>query len=151
VDEQIFPDLTIPDGLTNHEAGSDAVSEYGKELAFDFTRGELIIENGRPKLVEGIDAVKIWIEKTLRTARYRYPIYSFEYGCELEDLIGIEIPSDVLESEIKRVIAEAIIYDDRIESVEDFKISRSSDCLHLTFRVVTVFGDSFTQEVNHHV
>jgi phage baseplate assembly protein W len=151
VAEQIFPDLTIPDGLTTDEAGSDAVTDYGKELAFDFTKGELIIENGRPKLVEGIDAVRVWIEKTLRTARYRYPIYSFEYGCELEDLIGIEIPSDVLESEIKRVIAEAIIYDDRIESVEDFKISRSSDCLHLNFRVVTVFGDSFTQEVNHHV
>lgn len=40
------------------------------------------------KLVEcdGIDAIKVWIEKILRTEKNRYKIYDgTDYGCQIED------------------------------------------------------------------
>lgn len=144
MDENIYPQITVPDIPTQASAATD----YGKELAFDFAKGDFIYEDGKPKVVEGIEAFKIWIEKTVRTARYRWPIYSFAYGCELEDVIGYDIPRAVLESEIPRVLREALIYDNRIEDVRDFVIERGGDWLKVTFAVVTTLGDQFTQEVS---
>lgn len=143
--DSIFPQITVPETAVPSQTKA---TSYGKELAFDFATGEFILEDGKPKVVEGIEALKIWIEKALRTARYRWPIYSFNYGNELEDIIGLDIPRPVLESEVKRVIREALIYDDRIEDVRDFIIERSGDQLKVTFTVVTVLGDTLRQEVN---
>lgn len=120
---------------------------YGKELAYDFEKGDFIYQDGRPKIVEGTEALKVWIEKAIRTARYRFPIYTFQYGCELEDIIGLDLPRAVLESEVQRVIKEALIYDDRIEDVRDFIIERGGDWLKVTFTVITTLGDTLQQEV----
>jgi hypothetical protein len=132
----IFPAINVP------TIDSQATVSYGKELAFDFGSGEFSLDDGKPRVVEGLEALEVWIEKAIRTARYRFPIYSFEYGCELEDIIGKDIPRAIFESEIKRVITEALIYDDRISDVKDFKFTRGGDWLRVEFTVVTVRGDS---------
>jgi len=143
VAESIFPDITVSEtDQTNPEPVT-----YGKELAFDFEKGDFIMEDGAPKVVEGIEALKVWIEKTIRTVRYRFPAYSFQYGCELEDIIGLDIPRAVLESEVRRLIREALIYDDRIQDVRDFVIERGGDWLKVEFAVITFDDNSFRQEV----
>lgn len=141
--DPIYPDIPVPES-----ADAAVATSYGKELAYDFAAGEFILEDGKPKVVEGIEALKVWIEKAIRTARYRWPIYTFAYGCELEDIVGLDLAPAVLESEVKRAITEALIYDNRIEAVEDFVIERGGDWLKVTFRVVTTLGESFTQEVS---
>ncbi|MGB9903036.1 MAG: DUF2634 domain-containing protein [Desulfotomaculales bacterium] len=138
----LYPQIPVP-GIT----GTKTVT-YGKELAFDFAAGEFIMEDGRPKVVEGVDALKVWIEKAIRTARYRFPIYSFRYGCELEEIIGKDIPRAVLESEIRRVIREALIYDNRISDVRDFKFDRGGDWLKVEFTVITFDNNAFRQGVS---
>lgn len=139
----IFPDIKVT------ETGQTATNQvsYGKELAFDFEAGDFIYIDGQPKVVEGVEALKVWIEKTIRTARYRFPAYTFQYGCELEDIIGLDIPRAVLESEVKRVIREALVYDDRITEVKNFIINRGGDWLNIEFDVVTFDDNTFTQEV----
>jgi hypothetical protein len=139
----IFPELEV----TEINKADDERVAYGKELAFDFAGGDFIMVDGSPKVVEGVEALKVWIEKAIRTARYRFPAYTFNYGCEIEEIIGYDIPRPVLESEVQRVIREALIYDDRIEDVRDFIIERGGDWLKVTFRVITFLGDSFEQEV----
>lgn len=139
----IFPEFEYSD---TQETTTTQVT-YGKELAFDFEKGDFIYQDGKPKVVEGVEALKVWIEKAIRTARYRFPIYSFQYGCELEDIIGLDLPRAVLESEVQRVIKEALIYDDRIEDVRDFIIERGGDWLKVTFTVITALGDTLEQEV----
>lgn len=139
----IFPEFEYSD---TQETTTTQIS-YGKELAFNFEIGDFIYQDGKPKVVEGIEALKVWIEKAIRTARYRFPIYSFQYGCELEDIIGLDLPRAVLESEVQRVIKEALIYDDRIEDVRDFIIERGGDWLKVTFTVITALGDTLEQEV----
>lgn len=143
----IFPDIAIPEEVTTQLKATT----YGRELDFDFTAGQFILEDGAPRVLEGPDALRIWITKTLLTARYRFPIYSFNYGCEMEDVIGYDIPRPVLEAEIPRVIREALIYDDRINDVRDFSIVRESDYLIVEFTVITFDGQSITQEVAYSV
>ena len=88
---------------------------------------------------DGIDAVKQAIYKILFTERYNYAIYSWNYGIELQDLIGK--PKDFAHFNLEKRITEALLQDDRINSVDNFVFSSNKGDLHVTFTVNTVFGD----------
>ncbi|MBG9788685.1 DUF2634 domain-containing protein [Brevibacillus laterosporus] len=91
-------------------------------------------------MIDGETAVRQFIRKAIITARFRFPIYDGEYGCELVDLIGQDLPIELLRAEIPRVIAEALIYDDRIDDVYDFEVEREEDKLFVSFYVDTTDG-----------
>lgn len=87
-----------------------------------------------------IEAMKQVIFKILNTERYQYIIYSWNYGIELEDLFGE--PVSYVCPELERRITEALVQDDRIESVDSFSFDLSQKRkVHVTFIVHTVFGD----------
>ncbi len=87
-----------------------------------------------------IQAMKQVVYKILNTARYRYIIYSWNYGIELEDLFGK--PVSFVCPEIERRITEALLQDDRIEAVDSFLFDISKrHIVHVTFNVQTIFGE----------
>ena len=59
-----------------------------REVKWDYVHDVPVLKNGEPVLVEGIEAVKVWAWNALYTVRFRYLIYPWEYGDELETLIG---------------------------------------------------------------
>lgn len=61
---------------------------------------------------DGLEALKQAIHKVLATEQYEYPIYSFKYGIAWKELIGEERP--YVRAEMKRMIQEALLQDDRI-------------------------------------
>ena len=61
---------------------------------------------------DGLEAVKQAIYNILNTERYRYIIFSWNYGVELQDLIGK--PMDYAMVEVERRITEALTQDDSI-------------------------------------
>lgn len=97
--------------------------------------------------IDGQSAIQQTVAKVLRTSRYRFLVYDDEYGSELEDVISQNLPFELLELEIPRAIKEALTVDDRIEDVVDFVISQDGNALYITFRVITVSGDEFNEEV----
>ncbi|WP_010495090.1 DUF2634 domain-containing protein [Paenibacillus elgii] len=111
-----------------------------KTYALDFETGEI------SGLIDGPDAIRQFIRKAIATARFRFLIYDAQYGCELEDLIGQDVPMPLLQAEIPRVIREALIYDDRIADVGNFVIRREADALYVSFDVQTTEG-LITEEV----
>ena len=95
---------------------------------------------------DSLEAVKQSIYKTLNTERYHYIIYSWNYGVEFVDLIGQ--PISYVCSEIQRRIEEALLQDDRIESVSDFEFDTSNKHeVVCTFVVHTIFGDIAEEKV----
>jgi phage baseplate assembly protein W len=91
-------------------------------------------------VIDGIDAVKQFIRKAIATARFRFMIYSADYGSEIDALIGQDVPDALLQAEIPRVIIDALIYDDRILGVSGFIIERVADGLYVTFAVDSIYG-----------
>lgn len=87
---------------------------------------------------DGLKAMKLAVFKILSTERYRYPIYSWNYGIELEDLFGQPIP--YVYAELQRRITEALEADDRIISVTGFEFSHDDGDVFATFDVETIFG-----------
>ena len=69
------------------------------------------------------EAMKQVIYKILNTERYKYLIYSWNYGIELEDLFGR--PAKAVTGELERRITEALIQDDRINSVDSFVFKKA--------------------------
>lgn len=103
-----------------------------------------IVDNRIVGTVDGIDAVKQAVFLILNIERYDYPIYSWDFGVELKDLVGQDI--DYVMAEVKRRITEALLQDDRIEDVNDFEFEVDKSKVHVTFTVYVNYG-SFEQEM----
>lgn len=96
----------------------------------------------------GADAVSQAVYKLLNTEKYEYPIYSFDYGIALEDLIGKD--PDYVVIEIERRISECLLADERISEVTDFVFEEIGDELSISFLVKTIYGDmNVTKEVTY--
>lgn len=93
---------------------------------------------------DGIEAVQQAVYKILNTERYTYPIYSWDYGIELNDLFGQPIPWVYPELELR--ITDALTWDDRITSVTDFQFDNVKNDVHAKFTVNTIYG-SFEEEL----
>lgn len=90
---------------------------------------------------DDLDAVKQAIYLILNTERYDFPIYSWDYGIELVDLIGKPMP--YVMAEIPRRVEDALLQDDRIKDVRNFEFEVNKRKLHVTFEVVTKY-EAFT-------
>jgi hypothetical protein len=88
---------------------------------------------------DGTQAMKQAIYLILNIERYKYVIFPWSYGIELEDLFGQPI-SFVL-PEIKRRVTEALIHDTRITSVDNFNFTVGKGVVTATFTAHTIFGD----------
>jgi phage baseplate assembly protein W len=109
-------------------------------------------ENGRiGSKIDGDIALKQFVVKAIMTPRSRYAIYSDDYGCELDDLIGEDVTPDLLNSEIPRMIRDALIYDDRISDVTNITVQKDGDKVYISFTVVTNTGDELNEEVTLNV
>lgn len=97
---------------------------------------------------DDLEAMKQAIYKILLTERYQYIMYSWNYGIELLDLYGE--PVSYVCPELERRITEALLWDDRIESVSDFEFDVSKKgVVHVSFTAHTIFGDvQAEREVN---
>ena len=89
--------------------------------------------------VDELEAVKQAVFKILNTERYRYPVYSWNYGIELDDLFGE--PADYVCAELERRVREALTADDRIDSVDNFKFDVSKKkTVSVSFSVHSIYG-----------
>ena len=91
--------------------------------------------------ISGLDSLcqAIWV--MLEVPRYRYPIYSWQYGSELDTLIGSGF-SDV-QQKAPTMIRDALLRDDRIDEVDSFTVSRTQqrDAADITFTVHSRLGN----------
>lgn len=88
--------------------------------------------------VDGLEAMKQAVNKILQTERYRYAIYDWNYGIELEELYGKNVPYVI--PELKKRIEEALLADDRVMVVTDFSFAQEKNSVTAEFLVHTIFG-----------
>ena len=98
--------------------------------------------SGQPsgKIVEGLEAIRVWIWCCLKTERFRHPIYSWDYGVSMEQYIGGAYSKEYIETDCEAEIREALMINPYITGITDFKIQFSKDKLNISFLVETKFG-----------
>jgi phage baseplate assembly protein W len=111
----------------------------GKSFLFDFTSGDFVMRNGSLAECDGTNAIKVWIEKILRTEKGRFKIYDdTEYGCRLEDLlIGSNYSAAFVKAELKREIEDALMQNQNISAVSNFNLERTTSGILIRLEVET--------------
>lgn len=101
-------------------ATADPPVPFGRGWAFDFLNSRFIRYGSSPAIASGLDNLRMWIEKTLRTKRFAHPIYSNQYGMQLpREIIEARFDGE-LTAEYAQAITEALLVHDRIQKVRDF-------------------------------
>lgn len=135
----------IPNNNYDEELDEDQETDFDIEKESSLTyamriTGRVDKDNKFLGKVDEEDALRQAILKIIHTERYEHEIYSWDYGIELQDLIGEQIP--YVMSEIKRRIEDALTADERIDAVEDFTVEQiEKRTLHITFAVITTEGE----------
>lgn len=110
--------------------------EIPREYEIDFVTGQLT-----GNIVEGLEAIRTWIWLALHTERYRHVIFSWEYGNELETLIGKTYSQEYIDTEVPEMIKDCLCMNRFIHNVSDVDFEIRNDKLVGTFVAQTDYGE----------
>ena len=121
---------------------------FNTELEYVSQPSKTWLINRQTMRVQGgtddLPSVKQAAEIILSTTRFEWQVYTANMGTELEGLIGED--ASYIESELPRIVEEALLVDDRITEVGNFQHKTYGDTMTWTFTVVSVFG-AFSEEL----
>ncbi|MBC3938290.1 DUF2634 domain-containing protein [Anaerotruncus massiliensis (ex Liu et al. 2021)] len=112
-----------------------------REVKWDFEKGEPVFRGGEPVVVEGAEAIKTWVWKALVTERARYEIYSWDFGSEVESLIGQPYTDELKRAEAVRYVREALEINPYITEVTTASVDFDNGVLTIDVTVDTVYGE----------
>lgn len=118
------------------------VVDTPREYEIDFSTGQLT-----GKIVEGKEAVKVWVWCCLKTERLRHAIYSWDYGASLEQYIGDTYDSEYMETAVEAEIREALLINPYITGIRDFSLAFDGSRLEISMTVETRFGNTEVNEI----
>lgn len=134
--ESIFPFLDPVETETTED-----LAPMAKEYAWDFNKEDFAKRGNKLCVVEGDEAIKVWLWKLFSTERFRYLIFDWDYGHELEELMGRGYTEAYLNSEAERFVREAIEYNlgDYITKVTEINVDFTGEQLKISFVVQTIY------------
>ena len=93
--------------------------------------------------VEDKEAVMQAIWKVLSTRRFAHLIYDDQYGLDVMNRINVGLTQQYLDSDVPKMVEEALLTDDRITGVDSFiyAILPPGDCVSMEFTAYTIYGD----------
>ncbi|MBR1844276.1 MAG: DUF2634 domain-containing protein [Lachnospiraceae bacterium] len=123
------------------------IEANGQQEYIDFildkdTKKFTVIGNERESIIS-------WVEWAIRINRYKYPIFPYNYGCELSD----EIKGKVLNDEELKDIVEYCIVDclkvfQWIDEVEVRNIKKENTKVSCRIIIKTIYGEEIDNEYN---
>lgn len=113
-----------------------------KEIARDPVTGKTLWRGGSPVLVTGLEAVVSWAQAALRTVRCKHPIFSQDFGCEAESLIGRAWSDAVKNAEAPRMVRDALTASPYITGVEDLSVTFCGNRLEISGTLKTIYGEA---------
>ena len=115
-----------------------------QEYAWDFERDCFLYDvNGRHILLTRNPALEVWLYKALKTERFEYLVYSWQYGIELKPFIGKVMGVQERYSELRRVITECLMVNPYIRSIDSFSITpeNRAELIRVHITLTTVYGE----------
>ncbi|MED1642168.1 DUF2634 domain-containing protein [Brevibacillus agri] len=129
--------LEMPATEITRQARSQTVH---KTFLWDFQAGDFVLRDGKLVEVTGIEYIKVWIEKALRTVKDSLIYAGTGYGSEHHSLIGQNFHPDFSRAEYERMIREALLQNDAITQVANFKFTQDGERLSVEFDVTSIYG-----------
>ena len=121
--------------LAVETSDSEAVA-LPREFGVNFDTGAMTGE-----IVEGSEAVKVWAWFALQSARYRYQVYSWDYGSELESLIGTGYSEQYTKSRVQKMLEDCLLINENITGIKNLACTFDGESLSASFTLQTKFGE----------
>lgn len=130
------------DNTIQNDTWNSKKTNRGKSFSFDFFKGDFNVIDGKLQEIDTIEALKLWIEKILKTDKFKFKIYdNTDYGVtNFKELITSDFPFEFVKAEIERTIKEVLLKNNSIKSVENFKFERNKKLLMVSFDCSTIYG-----------
>lgn len=112
-----------------------------REIAWDFDNNIPVLENGDFKIVEGDEAIKVWCYFAIKTNRYEHSIYSWNFGSEIESLVGQAYTPSLTKAEAERFLCEALLINPYILEVNVDDVSFSDGLLSASIKITTIYNE----------
>ena len=107
-----------------------------KEYEIDFETGQL---TGR--IVTGLEAILVWAWLALNTAKYRYIQYSWDYGHELDTLVGQRLDAEYMETSVQTMLEECLLLNEHITGVEILGFNIEENKVAGKIKIITDYGE----------
>lgn len=133
----IFPMISPPED----QGAQSQTLPLCREVGWDYVNDVPIFRDGEPVVVEGKEALKVWIWRALRTPRFKYEIYTWAYGSEFESLLGQAYSDAVKTAEAPRYLRECLIINPYIKEVKDITVTFEAAKLTVKGTAVTIYGE----------
>ena len=130
----LLPSFAL-DAVEETEELEENLIDTPKEYGIDFATGQLT-----GTTVTGLEAIKVWIWLALHVERYRFPIYTWQYGAELDQYIGKGYSQEYLEADVQETIEDCLMQNEHITALSDFEVALNGDKLSISFHVETDIG-----------
>lgn len=95
--------------------------------------------------IDDKEALMQSVDACLRTKRHRFAIYPYDYGNELESLMGLG--EELLKARAQTRLEEALLMDERITAIQNVEASIIDRNLYLSFEIKTIYGDDYYEGV----
>ena len=112
-----------------------------QEVAWDYKSNRPVWRGGSPIIVIGAQAVLSWAYRALQTPRYRYAVYTWNYGNECESLIGTSFSEELKQAEAARYVKECLLANPYISDVKSVSVSFSDQTLAISCTLETPYGE----------
>lgn len=113
-----------------------------KEYAYDISNAQFKYKDGKMYYIYDNDALIVKIWKLFMSERYRWVVFDWSYGHELETLIGQAYTQPYVNSESERFCKEAVqrALGEYIKSLDDFRVNFEDGVLYISFVADTIYG-----------
>lgn len=122
--------------------GTEIIPVITTSLTYKVDKGRVL---GK---IDYLEAMKQAVDKILKTDRFIFEIYSWQYGNDLSGLFGKDIP--YAQTAVEDILKEALLSDERVKDVNIDDVSQTDrQSLSVKLTVSTLFGDiEMEREVN---
>ena len=135
---------------TKREKVISTSSDLGKTPNIDFENKKITVENGTPKLITDIDAIRQWITLFVITPKDTYKIYDgTNFGTSIRKLFGRKILNNGYEeAEVEREIREGLPLCPAINRVTSFNMEKVGRILKIYVSVELFNGELITETID---
>lgn len=113
-----------------------------KEMSID-ENGQ-ILDNGKEIIiVDGIEAIKVWVFKNFKTWRNKYKLYSSSFGTDLYENIGFVYDETTKQQLMYSEIIESCKVLPYITNVSNFSsdVDYENGNVSISFKISTIYGE----------
>ncbi len=111
-----------------------------KTYLWDFTANDFARVDGKLVEVTGLEYIKVWVQKALRSVYDSLIYQGTNYGSEHHSLIGRTFKPAFAQAEYERMIREALLKNDVITRVDNFAFEQRAARLIVSFNVYSIYG-----------